>query len=90
VLFEQLRGAKIFSKINLNSSYHQLRIREEDIKKTTFSTRYGHYEYIIMSFGLTNAPTAFMEAMNGILHEYLDDFIVLFLEDILIYSKSEE
>jgi hypothetical protein len=90
VLFEQLRGAKIFSKINLNSSYHQLRIREEDIKKTTFSTRYGHYEYIVMSFGLTNAPTAFMEAMNGILHEYLDDFIVLFLEDILIYSKSEE
>jgi hypothetical protein len=90
VLFEQLRGAKIFLKIDLNSGYHQLRIKEEDIEKTTFSTGYGHYEYIVMSFGLTNAPAAFMEAMNRMLHEYLDDFIVVFLDDILIYSKSEE
>jgi hypothetical protein len=67
-----------------------LRIKEEDIEKTAFSTRYGHYEYIIMSFGLTNAPAAFMEAMNRMLHEYLDDFVVVFLYDILIYSKSEE
>jgi hypothetical protein len=90
VLFEQLRGAKIFSKIDLNSGYHQLRIKEEDIEKTAFSTRYGHYEYIVMSFGLTNAPAAFMEAMNRMLHEYLDGFIVVFLDDILIYSKSKE
>jgi hypothetical protein len=90
VLFEQLRGVKVFSKIDLNSGYHQLRIREEDIEKTTFSTRYGHYEYIVMSFGLTNAPAMFMEAINRMLHEYLDDFIIVFLDDILIYSKSEE
>jgi hypothetical protein len=90
VLFEQLRGEKIFSKIVLNSGYHQLRIKEEDIEKTAFRTRYGHYEYIVMSFGLTNAPAAFMEAMNRMLHEYLNDFIVVFLDDILIYSKSEE
>jgi hypothetical protein len=90
VLFEQLRGAKIFSKIDLNFGYHQFRIREKDIEKMTFSTRYGHYEYIVMSFGLTNAPVAFMEAMNRMLHDYLDDFIVVFLDNILIYSKSEE
>jgi hypothetical protein len=90
VLFEQLRGAKVFSKIDLNSGYHQLRIQEEDIEKTTFSTRYGHYEYVVMSFGLTNASAAFMEAMNGMLHEYLDDFVVVFLDDILIYSQTEE
>ena len=90
VLFEQLRGAKVFSKIDLNSGYHQLRIREEDIEKTTFSTRYEHFEYIVMSFGLTNAPAAFMAAMNKMLHEFLDDFVVVFLDDILIYLKTEE
>jgi hypothetical protein len=90
VLFEQLRGAKIFSKIDLNSGYHLLRIREEDIEKTTFSTSYGHYEYTVMSFGLTNACAAFMGAMNMMFHDYLDDFIVVFLDNILIYSKSEE
>jgi hypothetical protein len=85
-----LRGAQVFSKIDLNSGYHQLRIREEDIEKTTFSTRYGHFKFTIMSFGLTNAPTAFMEAMNRMLHEFLDDFVVVFLDDILIYSKTKE
>jgi hypothetical protein len=85
-----MTGARVFSKIDLNSGYHQLRIREEDIEKTAFSTRYRHYEYVVMSFGLTNAPAAFMEAMNRMLHEYLDDFVVVFLDDILIYSQTEE
>jgi hypothetical protein len=90
VLFEQLRGAQVFSKIDLNSDYHQLRIHEEDIEKTTFCTRYGHFEFIVMSFGLINPPAAFMEAMNRMLHEFMDDFVVVFLDDILIYSKTEE
>jgi hypothetical protein len=80
----------VFSKIDLNSGYHQLRIREEDIEKTVFCTRYGHYEFIVMSFGLTNAHAAFMEAINRMLHEFLDDFVVVFLDDILIYSKTED
>ena len=74
----------------MQSGYHHIRIKEEDIEKTTFSTRYGHFEYVVMSFGLTNAPTVFMEVMNRMLHEYLDDFVVVFIDDILIYSKSEE
>ncbi|XP_062198853.1 uncharacterized protein LOC133901519 [Phragmites australis] len=89
-LFDMLRGVMVFSKINLQSGYHQIRIKEEDIEKTSFSTRYGHYEYVVMSFGLTNAPAVFMEAMNRILHEYLDIFVVVFIDDILVYSKSEE
>ena len=74
----------------MQSGYHQIRIKEEDSEKTTFSTRYGHFEYVVMSFGLTNAPAVFMEVMNRMLHEYLDDFVVVFIDDILIYSKSEE
>jgi hypothetical protein len=90
VLFEQLRGAHVFCKIDLNSGYHQLRIHEEDIERTTFSTRYGHFDYIAMSFGLTNAPAPIIQVMNKMLHEFLDDFVVVFLDDILIYSKTEE
>jgi len=84
-LFDQLKGAMVFSKIDLQSGYNQLRIKEEDIEKMAFSTRYGHYEYVVMSFGLTNAPAVFIEAMNRMLHPYLDVFVVVFIDDILIY-----
>ncbi|WVZ75838.1 hypothetical protein U9M48_023863 [Paspalum notatum var. saurae] len=90
ILFDQLTGARVFSKIDQRSGYYQIKIREEDMPKTAFSTRYGLYEYLIMSFGLTNAPTFFMYMMNSVFMNELDKFVVVFIDDILIYSKNEK
>ena len=89
-MFDYLKGAQVYSKIDLRTGYHQLRVREADFPKTAFRTRYEHFEFIVMPFELTNAPTTFMDLMHRVFQLYLDPFVVVFVDDILIYSKSEE
>jgi len=89
-LFNQVKGAAVFSKVDLRFGYHQVRIKDEDIYKAAFNTRNGRYEFVVARFGLSNAPTTFMCLMNSVLHPYLDIFVIVFIDDILVYSKNEE
>ncbi|GJT51286.1 putative reverse transcriptase domain-containing protein [Tanacetum coccineum] len=89
-LFDQLQGSSVYSKIDLRYAYHQLRVHDKDILKTEFRTRYGHYEFQVMPFGLTYAPAVFMDLMNRVCRPYLDKFVIVFIDDILIYSKTKE
>ena len=89
-LFDQMREENLFSKIELRFGYHQVRIRDQYIHNTTFKTRYGHYEFVVVPFGLTNAPATFMCLMNSVFSRYLYKFVLVFFDDILIYSKNEE
>ena len=89
-LFDQLGGSQFYSKIDLRSGYHQLKIKEQDILKTAFRTRYGHFKFLVMLFGLMNAPVAFMDLMNRVFRPYLDRFMIVFIDDILVYSKTWE
>ena len=88
-MFDQLRGARVYSKIDLHTSYNQLRVREANIPKTAFRTRYGHFEFRMMPFGLINALAAFMDSMHRVFQPYLDQFVFVFMDDILIYSQLE-
>ena len=89
-LFDQLQGSRVYSKIDLRSGYHQSRVQEGDVPKASFRTCYWHYEFLVMPFGLTNAPTAFMDLMNPVFQPYLDRFVIVFIDDILVYSGSSE
>jgi len=89
-LMDQLSGPTVFSKINLRSGYYKILVKAEDVQKTTFISRYGHYEYVVMPFGVTNAPTPFMDSMNKIFCPFLVKFVVVFIDDILIYSRTKE
>ena len=89
-IFDQLKGAGVFSKIDLRLGYHQLRVKDVDVPKTPFRTQYGHYEFLVIPFGLTNAPVAFMDLINRVFRPYLDQFVVVFIDDILVYSRDEQ